>query len=76
VRHVRLTGCAARACIHRLRSRALPAALPARVVSGAGVEGEVMEGEAEVTFANASVNGIASVPGNALLHMYGVRYHP
>ena len=37
---------------------------------------EAMEGEAEVTFANASVNGIVSVPGDALWRTHGVRYPP
>jgi hypothetical protein len=47
-------------------------------VNGAGVEGEgeAMEGEAAVIFANANVNGIVSVPESALPRMHGVRYHP
>jgi hypothetical protein len=46
-------------------------------VSGAGL-GVVyaMEGEAEVTYVNASVNGIASVPEDALWRTHRVRYHP
>jgi hypothetical protein len=47
-------------------------------VSGVGLEVEVyaMEGEAEVTFANASVNGIASVLEDVLWRTHGPRYHP
>jgi hypothetical protein len=47
-------------------------------VSGAGLGVEVyaMEGEAEVTFANASVNEIASVLEDALWRTHGIRYHP
>jgi hypothetical protein len=44
-------------------------------VSGAGVVVVAME-EAEVIFANANVNGIASVLGSALSRMCGLRYRP
>jgi len=66
--HVRWTGYAVRACTHHLHSRVLRAARAARAVSGAWVQVQVqaMEGGAEVTFVNASVNGIASVPEDAL----------
>jgi hypothetical protein len=42
-------------------------------VSDAGVE---TEGEAEVTFVIANVNGIASVPEDVLWRTHVVRYHP
>jgi hypothetical protein len=75
---VRWTGYVARVYTHHLHSRALRAARPVRAVSGAklGVEVYAIEGEAEVTFANASVNGIASVPENALWRTHRARYHP
>lgn len=69
---VRWTGYAARVCTHHLHLRALLAARPARAVSDAELG---MEGEVEVTFAIANVNGIASVPEDVLWRTHGVRYH-